>query len=97
MDKIYRKQFRKSEHKNQRIGIPLGIHDKNGNELHSGDTILWNDTECILLWNSYYNEYWAFFTYSKWYGDNIYNADSYGKGYSLVLDDGAKMEITLVR
>ena len=80
-----------------KIGVPLKIHDKNGNELHTGDSIIWNGEECIILWNDYFEEYWAFLCYSKWYGDNIYDRNSYGKGYTLPMDDGARMCIELIK
>ena len=86
MDKIYRKQNRKSGYINN-IGKPIGIHDKNGNELCYGDIVKYGDEECILLGNQ------ALLTRSKWYGDDKYNPKSYGKAYDLHLDNGARMEI----
>lgn len=94
MDKINRKSHRLNGHKNQRIGIPLGIHDKNGIELLTGDKIHWRKNDGIILWNLECNEYWFLLSYSKWYGDDEYDCNSYGKGYRLPMDDGAKMEIT---
>lgn len=88
-----RREHRLNGHKNCRIGISLGIHDMSNIELHSGDTILYDDVPCIVLWNTYYSEWWAMIISSRWYGDNQYDAESYGKGYKLPMDDGAKMSI----
>lgn len=96
MDKKYVKQYKIHGHKNCKIGTPLGIHDKNGIEIHSGDKILWNGRECIVLWGIDTSKYMAYLTYSKWYGDDIFNSDSYGKGFSISMDNGAKMEIEII-
>lgn len=97
MDKINKRQYRINGHKNDAIGIPLGIHDKNGVELKTGDKIRWYDEDCIILWNRPYKCYSAMLLRSNWYGDhNEYNADSYGKAYNLVMDDGARMEMELI-
>ena len=50
MHKKYIKQYKIHGHKNCKIGTPLGIHNKNGIEIHSGDKILWNGRECIVLY-----------------------------------------------
>ena len=93
MDKMNRKEHRINGHKNCRIGIPLGIHDKHGNELYTGDTVGWGNYDGILLWNIVNNCYMFCISYSMWYGDDIYNAESYGKGFELNMDDGARMEM----
>lgn len=51
MDKKYRKQYRKSGDKRNRIGIPIGIHDCDGTELKVGDKIKWGKYDGIILWN----------------------------------------------
>ena len=86
-----RKSYRLNGHKNQKIGIPLGIHDKNGVELRTGDKVHWGQYDGIILWNKVCREYWFLISYSKWYGDNEYSDDSYGKGFKLPMDDGARM------
>lgn len=95
MDKIDRKSHRLNGHKNNKIGTPLGIHDKNGKELKSGDEILYFGEKCIILWNDYC--YAAMIMSSCWYGDrDKYSAKSYGKRYQLPMDDGARMEIEVI-
>lgn len=85
-------------HKNDKIGVPLGIHDVNGTELKTGDIIKWYGEKCIILWNKEIECYQAMLLRSNWYGDyNIYDANSYGKAYDIHMDDGAKMEIELVK
>ena len=96
MDKTYykkRREHRISGCSNCRIGLPIGICDKNNKPLLSGDKISYGGVACIILWNMTYSEWWAMILNSKWYGDNLYNADSYGKGYKLPMDNGARMEI----
>lgn len=91
-----RKSHRINGNKNARIGIPLGIHDKNGKPLHTGDKVKWQQDKGILLWNQSCKKYYFMLTQSKWYGDNEYDAESYGKGFELRLDDGARMEMELI-
>lgn len=93
MDKVNKKSYRMNGHKNCRIGIPIGIHDKNGVELCTGDKIRWGEYEGIVLWNKSYNQYWFLISSSMWYGDDVYNDESYGKGFELHMDNGARMEI----
>lgn len=94
MDKINRKSFRINGDKKERIGIPLGIHDKYGDELKSGDEILWFGSRCIILWNREYKTWDAMILDSCWYGDKKkYDPNSYGKSYQIPMDDGARMEI----
>ena len=89
MDKI--KRVRISGYKNNRVGTPLGIHDKNGNEIKVGDKIKYNNDDCIVLFNGY--NFCACILYSKWYGYEEFNHNSYGKAYDLPMDNGAKMHI----
>lgn len=93
MDKKYTKQYVKTGHKNCRLGIPIGIHDKEGNELCTGDKIKYYGEECIILWDVDYEIYVAMICSSMWYGDKVYDYKSYGKSYQLIMDDGARMEI----
>ena len=96
MDKRYTKQYRKSGDKHNRIGIPIGIHDRNGTELKVGDKIKWGEYDGIILWNKDTESYWFLISNSKWYGDNEYDDDSYGKGFELRMDNGARMEMELI-
>ena len=96
MDKKYKKQFRKSGDKHNRVGTLIGIHDCNGTELKVGDKIKWGQYDGIILWNKDTESYWFLISSSKWYGDNEYDDDSYGKGFELRMDDGARMEMKLI-
>lgn len=82
--------------KEARLGTPLGIHDKNNNELRVGDRIRWGEYEGIILYNKDDKKYWFLISYSMWYGENEYDSESYGKGFELRMDDGPKMEMELI-
>lgn len=88
-----RKSYRKTGSVKCRIGTPLGVHDREGTELRIGDVIRFGNEECIILYDYEQDIYQALLTRSQWYGDNKYDAHSYGKAYDLPLDDGAKEEI----
>lgn len=76
------------------IGTPIGIHDKNGEELCVGDTILFRDEYCTILWHSTMEDYEAFLARSLWYDNrDPYNEWDYGKSYPLHADDGQRMHI----
>ena len=90
------KSHRLSGHKMCRLGLPLGIHDCNGKELHTGDVIKWCDVECILLYVTACRAVKACIC-TSWYGNDIYDSNNYGKAYDLPLDDGARMTMQLVK
>ena len=92
-----RKSYRTNGIKQNIIGTPLGIHDKNKIELCVGDRIRWYNEDCIILWNKESKSYWALISRSMWYGDDVYDNDSYGKGYELRMDDGARMKIEKIK
>lgn len=77
------------------IGTPLNIHDRDRNELYIGDKvrIISEDVDGIILYNNAFNEVCIFYSYSRWYGDDIYNPKSYGKCTTLKLDDGMRMNL----
>lgn len=84
-------------YKEDRIGIPLGIHDKNDIELKSGDIIQYKNEKCIILFNHSTKRYEAMLMRTNWYADhNLYNEDSYGCSYTIPFDDGAKTDIEKV-
>ena len=73
------------------IGTPLSILDKNNNVLYIGDTIKYKEYQGILLYNFEYEEYGIFF--GQWYGEDIYDSNSYGKFIGIPMDNGARMTI----
>lgn len=80
--------------KREQLGISLGIQDKNGLYLFTGDIIQYANEECIILFNKDIGRYQAMLTRSCWYGDReLYNPNCYGKSYDLPMDNGARMEI----
>lgn len=88
--------MKKFKYKGRAYGIPIGIHDKNGKELCIGDKILYGGVACIVLWDSDCLCYRAFLLSSKWYGENDYDFNSYGKCYELSADEGARILIEKV-
>lgn len=86
----------KHKTKEGQIGTILGIQDKNDNWLLCGDTIKRNDNTGIILYDPELKTYDIYLTYSRWYGDDIYDPKSYGKALSLPMDNGAKMQLELV-
>ena len=87
------KNGRDNMHKNK-LGISLGITDKNGYALSIGDTIQYGEYKGVLLYNYCYEEYGIFF--GMWYGDDKYNPDSYGKFITVPMDNSDKSEISLI-
>jgi len=79
-----------------KIGTEIGIRDKNNNPIKVGDIIQWNGYKGIVLWHKKYEEYWFFISYSRWYGDDIFDGNSYGKGFKLPMDNGARMEMEII-
>lgn len=82
-----------SRHGN-RIGKPLGIHDKNGEEICVGDVVIKTLPKCEykgrILYNDTCKKYEIFLEYSMWYGDDPLNPDCYGKSVHISMDDGEK-------
>lgn len=76
-----------------KLGVNLGIVDKEGIELKTGDIVRYREYTGVLLYNHYYEKYGLALGYSKWYGDNKYKIDSYGKFIEIPMDNGAKLEL----
>ena len=95
MDKtINRKSCRIHGDKRGRIGTPTGILAFDNTELLVGDYISYYGEKCIVLFNTYTQKYEAMLCRSCWYNDRKpFEADSYGKSYSLPTDNGAKIHI----
>ena len=94
--KNYNKMKKWNAKLSHKIGTPLGIHDKNKNELSVGDYVYYKGDKCIILWNSNFKQFEAMLCRSLWYGDNPYDENSYGKSNELRADDGCRMEITKI-
>ena len=91
--KNYRKSMQIHGTSKGRFGLSLNIKDKNDLILSVGDEIRYNKYHGVLLYNHHYNKYGIALDYSKWYGDDKYSIDSYGKFIEIPMDNGAKMEI----
>lgn len=91
-----RNAYRLNGDKRGKLGLLLGIHDKNHTELRVGDFINYSGVDCVILYDFNIKMYWAFILNSKWYGDNDYDINSYGKAYNLPLDNGARMNIVKI-
>ena len=84
-------------YRQNRIGTPLHIEDKNGEPLHIGDTVIYYSQygtyQGVLFYNPAGNWYGIALDYSMWYGDDKYNLDSYGKFVGIPMDNGGKMHM----
>lgn len=76
-----------------KIGTLLNIQDKHNNWLVVGDRVKYGDNIGILLYNYHYKEYGIALEDSNYYGDDIYNIDSYGKFVNIPMDNGGKLTI----
>ena len=90
------KSHRRTGYTEGKIGTLLGIQDKNGNWLRCGDTISRDNYTGIILFNPHTKRYEIYLSYSRWYGDDIFDVESYGKSIDLPVDNGAKMQIELI-
>lgn len=81
------------------IGINTGLLDRYGNEIITGNKVLFVNSgiDGIVLYNRHAKQFGVFYSYSMWYGDNPYNADSYGKFIVIPMDNGMRMEIEIIR
>lgn len=80
-----------------KIGTPLNIMDKYRSYLSVGDEVKYGEYKGILLYNHHYDQYGVVLDYSMWYGNDKYNINSYGKFIDIPMDNGARMEIELIR
>ncbi len=79
-----------------KIGIILGIQDKNGEYIVVGDTVKYGNYKGVLLYNHHSDQYGVALADSMWYGDDKYNIDSYGKFTEIPMDNGGRMELEKV-
>lgn len=79
-----------------RLGAETPLLDKNGNRLHVGDKIKYDEDIGYLLGEPLDKVYCFVYEYSRWYGDNIYDYTSYGKAATVPVDNGARMRIELI-
>ena len=89
----YSKSKRLSGTSKGKIGTPLHLMDKNRQFLSVGDTVTYAGYQGIILYNHYCYRYGVALDYSRWYGDDKYNINSYGKLIEIPMDNGARMEI----
>lgn len=92
LDRRYRDTSRS---KLERPGLCTGIIDRFGNELLTGDRILSiaDGLDGRLLYSRHAKQFRFCYSYSMWYGDDPYDADSYGKSFNIPTDNGMKMHI----
>lgn len=76
-----------------KIGVMLNIVDKNNILLSVGDHVKYGNYRGVLLYNYHCGQYGIALDESMWYGDNLYDINSYGKFVEIPLDNGAKMEL----
>ena len=72
--------------------------DKNGKTIRERDKVICRLTDGtkekgILLYHKGCREYMVLFTYSMWYGNNEYDYNSYGKGYSMEVLKAEDLEL----
>lgn len=85
--------------KEEGLGQPSGILDRDGNEIITGDFVMIGDN----YWDSGLFSYNSFFGcygihYGCWYnGRNIYDPSCYGKFSSIPSDNGMRMELKKVQ
>lgn len=88
----------KREHKTSKqkyhVGDSTRIQDKNGTFLCIGDKIQYGQYTGRFLIN--HGRFCIALDYSKWYGDNEFTIDSYGKSIDIPADNGGKMSIELI-
>lgn len=94
--KVLNKQRdRKTGHYKGRLGTILGVQDCNGDYLKVGDMvrIVSKHQTGVILYNPDTDRYEIMLTSSRWYGDDVFDPNSYGKSEVLPMDNGAKMDI----
>lgn len=79
-----------------RLGAETPLLDKNGNKLHVGDKIEYDEDIGYLLSEPSDKIYCFVYKYSNWYGDDIYDYTSYGKAATIPVDNGARMSLKLI-
>lgn len=83
--------------KYDRIGIPTGLLDMDGNEIKTGDTVRFSGyyDDGIVLYHRGCKAYGLFF--GLWYGEkDPYDADCYGKFIRIPADNGMRMELKIL-
>lgn len=83
--------------KKGKIGTQLYILDKFGNLLSVGDGIKYGDYKGVFLYNYHYDQYGIALDSSMRYGNDKYSIDSYEKFIEIPMDNGARMELELIK
>lgn len=82
------------KNKKERIGIPTGLLDCNGDEILTGSFYKFKNTHMSgpVIWNRHQDSFGIF--YGLWYDDkNPLNPDAYGKFCGINKDQGMRMEL----
>ena len=76
-----------------RIGTDTGLLDMNNDHILVGDEVLITGTtyKGIVLYNS--NEKCFGIYFGDWYGDDLYDPDTYGKFIHIPSDNGMRMQL----
>lgn len=93
----YRKSKRLNGTTKGKIGTELKIIDKNNTFVHVGDFVKYFNYQGYVLYNPECKQYGVALDYSLWYGDDIFNIDSYGKFVPIPLDNGDKINIEVIK
>lgn len=93
----YRKSKRLSGTTKGIIGTELKIMDKNNILIHVGDFVKYFEYQGYVLYNPESQEYGVALDYSLWYGDDVLDINGYGKFVSIPMDNGAKMDLEIVK
>lgn len=94
--------------KQNKVGKGTGLYDRNSREICVGDIVEWNNGRGLGEFNRWRNRkytgrvFWHYLensyviAWGKWYGDDEYKLESYGKCITIPSDNGGRMCMTVV-